>query len=413
MILADAMTRQISDTMRPIWQVAKRATMALGVGGLAVLAGCSGMSLPNFGGPSFPAQTNQQLPTATGRTLGDGPVRVALLLPLSGDVATVGTSMANAADLAVAFIQSQSSQQLNITVVVKDTGSNAQIAAQKATEAVSEGASLILGPLKAESVQAAGGVARSAGVPLIGFSNNSGAASAGVFLLNVLPEVETKRTLSYAQAQGKQAVAAIVPATSYGQIQEGAFRQAAAELGMNVRAVYQYSDETEARNAVAQITPFLEQGAIDTLFLPDRATAPSIGVLLEQAGIDKSNLMIIGSLDWAGDETIPQTSYLAGAIYPAVDESGLAALRPQYQARFGGEPHPFSTLAYTAVLLANTSSLSMSQPPYDRTQLTRPSGFGGRDGLFRFSADGRSQYSLAIKQITIGGAQQIDGPKIP
>ncbi len=387
---------------------------ALGVGALTLLAGCSGMSIPSFGGFGGPTtQSDQTLPTVAGRTLGNGPVRVALLLPLTGDVATVGTSMANAAELAIDFIQSQSSQQLNITVVVKDTGGNAQIAAQKASEAISEGASLILGPLKAESVQAAGGVARGAGVPLIGFSNNSGAASAGVYLLNVLPEVEVKRTLSYAQAQGKQAVAAIVPATSYGQIQEGAFRQAAAELGMTVRAVYQYSNETEARNAVAQITPFLQQGSIDTLFLPDRATAPSIAVLLEQAGIDKSNLMFIGSLDWGGDTTIPNTTFLAGAIYPAVDQAGLAALRPQYQARFGGEPHPFSTLAYTAVLLANTSSLSMSLPRYDQTQLTRPSGFGGRDGLFRFLPDGRSQYSLAIRQITIGASQQVDGPKIP
>lgn len=410
--MAEAMVERKSEMVRPVLRLAKRAAMAWGLGGLALLAGCSGISMPNFGS-GIPTQTPQTLPTAAGRTLGDGPVRVALLLPLTGDVATVGTSMANAADLAVAFIQSQSSQQLNITVVVKDTGGNPQIAAQKASEAITEGASLILGPLKAESVQAAGGVARSAGVPMIAFSNNSGAASAGVYLLNVLPEVEARRTLAYAQAQGKQAVSAIVPATSYGQIQEGAFRQAAAELGMTVRAVYQYSNETEARNAVAQITPFLQQGSIDTLFLPDRATAPSIGVLLEQAGIDKSNLMIIGSLDWAGDTVIPQTSYLTGAIYPAVDETGLAALRPQYQARFGSEPHPFSTLAYTAVLLANTSSLSMSLPRYDRTQLTRPSGFGGRDGLFRFLADGRSQYSLAIKQITIGGAQQIDGPKIP
>lgn len=412
--MAEATRLNKTIAKHPIRSLVKRSIMTLGLSGLAVLSGCSGMSIPSFGGfSSETQQSTQQLPTAAGRTLGDGPVRVALLLPLSGDVATVGTSMANAADLAVAFIQSQSSQQLNITVVVKDTGGNPQIASQKASEAITEGASLILGPLKAESVQAAGGVARTAGVPLIGFSNNSGAASAGVFLLNVLPEVEAKRTLSYAQSQGKQAVAAIVPATSYGQIQEGAFRQAAAELGLTVRAVYQYSNETEARNAVAQITPFLQQGAIDTLFLPDRATAPSIGVLLEQAGINKSNLMIVGSLDWAGDTVIPQTSYLAGAIYPAVDESGLAALRPQYQARFGSEPHPFSTLAYTAVLLANTSSLSMSLPRYDRTQLTRPSGFGGRDGLFRFLADGRSQYSLAIKQITIGGAQQIDGPKIP
>jgi len=96
-----------------------------------------------------------------------------------------------------------------------------------------------------------------------------------------------------------------------------------------------------------------------------------------------------------------------------VDERGLAALTPQYEARFNQPPHPLSTIAYTATLLANSQSLSQSLPRYDRVQLTRSSGFNGRDGLFRFLADGRSQYALTIKQVIIGGAQQIDGPKIP
>ncbi len=398
-----------------IWPKMKWAALALSMGVLALVSGCSTLSFP-VGNP-FPSAATQ-LPNQTpggadGQIIGTGPVRVALLLPLSGDVASVGTSMANAAQLAMEFIAQSPNIDDNITLVVKDTLGDPTIAAQKASEAASEGASLILGPLKAESVRAAGAVARSAGIPLIGFSNNSGAASPGVYLLNVLPNVEVRRTLSYAQSQGRKAFAAIVPNTAFGQIQEGAFRQAASDLGLTVRAVYRFSNEQEARSAVEQAIPFLKQGLIDALFIPDRSTAPSFGVLLEQAGVDRGKLMLIGSLDWEGDANIPQTAFLAGAIYPSVDESGLAALTPQYEAKFGQPPHPLATIAYTATLLANSKSLSMSLPPYDRAQLTRPSGFNGRDGLFRFLADGRSQYALAIKQIIIGGTQQIDGPKIP
>lgn len=383
------------------------------------LAACSNFSFPDVGNPfqfggSQPPQVDPNaLPTAAGQSLGTGPVRVALLLPLTGDVATVGTSMANSATLAMDYIQNNANIADNITLVIKDTGSNSNIAAQKASEAVSEGASLILGPLKAESVRAAGGVARAAGVPLIGFSNNSGAAAPGVYLLNVLPEVEVKRSLAYAQEQGKRSVAAIVPNSAYGQIQEGALRQAASELNMTIQSVFRFSSEDEARNAVAQLTPFLQQGAIDTLFIPDRATAPSFGALLDEAQIDRSNLLLIGSLDWDGDLTIPQSSAMVGAIYPALDSAGYQALRPEYESRFGGTPHAFSTLSYTAVLLANSPALSQSQPRYDQAQLTRPSGFNGRDGVFRLLTNGRSQYALAIKQIVVGGAQQIDGAKIP
>ena len=49
---------------------------------------------------------------------------------------------------------------------------------------------------------------------------------------------------------------------------------------------------------------------------------------------------------------------LNGAIYPAVDDKGYQAILPLYQQKFGGTPHPLVTIAYTAVILANASSLS-------------------------------------------------------
>ena len=184
-----------------------------------------------------PAAGDAQLPAASGQSFGSGPVRVALLLPLSGDpaLATVGTSMANGARLAIGYIESNATLDDNITLVIKDTGPTAAGASQAASQAGQEGASLILGPLRAEQVTAAGAVARAAGIPVIGFSNNSGAASPGVYLLNVLPETEVRRSMGHAKGQGRRAFAGVFPTTDFGRIQEGAFRQAAADLGLNVR----------------------------------------------------------------------------------------------------------------------------------------------------------------------------------
>jgi len=391
-----------------------RTSISLGL--LAIIAGCSSVGFPQVSNPfqnlSAPAPLDGVMP-GEGQVLGTGAVSVAMLLPLSGDVASVGQSMANSAKLAMDFIAQSPNIGSNITLTIMDTAGNPSVAAARASEAIRGGASIILGPLKAESVRAAGSVARSSGIPLIGFSNNSGAASQGVYLLNVLPETEVKRSLAYAQSQGRQAFAAIIPNTEFGNIQNGAFRQASADLGIAVRAIYRFSNEGEARGVVDQILPFLSSGAIDTVFLPDRATASSFGVLLEEAGLDKDNITIIGSLDWSGDLQIPQTAFLVGAVYPAVDEAGLAALRPAYEAQFGAAPHALSTISYTAVLLSNSQTLSQSQPRYAQNVLTRPSGFNGRDGLFRFFGDGRSQYALVMKQVVIGGSQRIDEPLIP
>ena len=379
----------------------------LGLATAALLAGCSPGGF-SFGpsGPGNGGAPGQTLPTAAGRTFGTGEVRVALLLPLSGDagLVSVGTSMANASELAIAFVQSNPNIGDNITVEVKDTGPSAAGAAQAATQAVSEGASLILGPLRADQVTAAGQVAKAAGIPVIGFSNNTGAASPGVYLLNVLPETEVRRSMSYAKKLGKKAFAGVFPTTDFGRIQQGAFQQATADLGLNTRAVYNFSSEAEVRNVVAQLVPQLQAGQIDTIFIPDRATAPSIANLLLEAGIATGSVQLVGSADWNNDTAVANTTALAGAIFPAVDASGLLALSTEYQARYGAPPHPFATLAYTATILANASSLSKGTPRYDRAQLTLPAGFNGRDGVFRFLADGRSEFALSIRQVTIGGS---------
>src|SRR5690606_4395284 len=199
---------------------------------------------------------------------------------------------------------------------------------------------------------------------------------------------------------------------AFGRIQGGAFRQAAADLGLNARAIYSFGSEAEARTVIAQLAPLLQQRQIDALFIPDRATAPSFGVLLEEAGVAPGGVQLIGSADWNGDAAIAGTPYLSGAIYPAVDDAGYQALLPEYQARFGRPPHALATIAYTAVVLANATPLALGTPPYDRTQLTLPGGFNGRDGVFRFLPDGRSEYALVIKQVTVGGAAVVDGPKL-
>jgi hypothetical protein len=54
----------------------------------------------------------------------------------------------------------------------------------------------------------------------------------------------------------------------------------------------------------------------------------------------------------------------------------------------------------------------LSQNPpgqrYTYTQLTRPSGFSGVDGLFRLLSDGTSERGLAILEVQPGGPRVID-----
>ena len=136
-------------------------------------------------------------------------------------------------------------------------------------------------------------------------------------------------------------------------------------------------------------------------------------MLFEEAKVAGGAIQIVGSADWNGDQNIIEHALARGRALPRRRRCrlpGAAAALPAQ--KFGGTPHPFVTLAYTGVVLANVSSLSLGTPRYDRAQLTTPAGFNGRDGVFRFLADGRSEYALVIKKVTIGGAQLVDGAKL-
>ncbi|KKC31551.1 hypothetical protein WH91_19180 [Devosia psychrophila] len=287
-----------------------------------------------------------------------------------------------------------------------------QGATAAASAAASEGARLILGPLRADQVTAVGAVARSSGIPVIGFSNNPTAAGPGVYLLSVLPDMEMKRSLNWIKTQGRRGIAGIFPATDFGQAQEAAFRQQAAIASFAPSAVYTFSSSGEAQQIVNQALPQIQNGMIDTIFIPDRATAPSFGVLLAQAGVKPGAVQIVGSADWEGDPAIANAPQLAGAIYPAVDPAGMAAIGADYQRQFGGAPHALATIAYTATILANVNTLSMANPPYNPALMSSATGFNGRDGAFRFLVNGRAEYALVLKRIAPGGAQVLEGAKL-
>jgi len=391
-------------------QVAGCATGG-GGGGFGTSRQIDPVTQPAFGETSV-------LPAPQGQVVGTGPVRVALLLPLSGDpgLAQVGQSMGNAATLAMEAIGRSTGTANNIHLVIKDTGGNAVAARNAAAAAITEGARLIIGPLQAASVQAAGGVARASGVPLIGFSNNSGAASQGIYLLNVLPETEALRSVGYAMSLGRKSFAVVTSRTSSGEVNLAAFRAAASQLGANVTSIFQFdgSSEEDFRNAVSQLIPLIQTGVIDALYLPERLFAPSAAVLMESAQLDKSTFTILGSADWDGDVKVAQTAFLDGALFPAVDPAGYDRLSRAYQTQFGMPPHRLATLASTAVKLANHSLLAGTNPPYQTDQLINSRGFLGDDGGVRFFRNGTNIHQLVIKRLQInGGPQVVDGLKYP
>src|SRR3954469_14932136 len=196
---------------------ARRSILGLGLAGLAALAlaGCEVVPRPNQAPPPPPEQPKPERP----RVEPEGPVlppdetrnRVAVLVPLSGPNAGVGTSIANAAQLALLDTGGE-----RIRITVYDTA-KAGGAAAAANEALGDGNGLFLGPLLAEDVRAVAPIARRSDVPVIAFSNDVSVAGDGVYLMGFTPGQSIGRVVAYARSRGLQRFAAVAPSGTYGK----------------------------------------------------------------------------------------------------------------------------------------------------------------------------------------------------
>ena len=383
---------------------AVRVLRIAGAAASAILvAACSGFpggDLFSFGGrnPDPPPG-----PPQAGTTVGSGGTKVALILPLSaaGNAGLAAQSMKNAAEMALAEFSNP-----NIQLLIKDDAGTAQGAQQATQDALADGVEVILGPLFAHTVSAAGASARARGIPMIAFSTDANVAARGVYLLSFLPESDVDRVVDYAVANGKRSFAGLVQDNPYGSVVEAEFQQMVARKGGRVVALERYpSDKAQMQEAVRRVAEAVRQA--DTVFLPGGSDAvPGVAQALAAAGAGAKRVQLIGTGLW-DDPRIFADAAMQGGWFPAPESAGFRNFSNRYRARFGQDPVRTATLAYDAVSLV--VGLVKANGPHHFTDdiLTNPSGFAGVDGIFRFRADGTNQRGLAVLRVTSSGGQVV------
>lgn len=324
--------------------------------------------------------------------------RVAVLVPLSGENGGVGTSIANAANLA---LLDTGGERIRLTVYDTTEGG----AAAAANRAIAEGNGLILGPLLSEDVRAVAPVARSTGVPVIAFSNDTGVAGDGVYVMGFTPAQSVDRVVRFARDKGVQRFAALVPSGLYGQRAGQAMIDAVKASDGRLVAMQTY-DRTPAalRSAIRTMNG---QGNYDAVLIADGgriavAAAPQI-----KAGPSK-NPRILGTELWSTDRDLYKTAALRGAWYAAPSDTLFNQFATRYRSRYGKTPYRLGSLGYDAVLLAVRIAgdwrLGRSFPA---RALLSDDGFTGVDGAFRFTRDGTAQRMLAVQEVTATGSSTV------
>lgn len=386
-----------------------------------------------------PDITVEEVPVLT-RPASAAPVKVGLLLPLSGRHAELGRALLDAASMALFDIADDS-----LVLLPRDTMGTPAGAEAAAASALQEGAELLLGPLFRESVEAVAPLARERDINVIAFSTDRNVAGDGVYLLGFAPNQQVDRVVGYAISQGHSRFAAIVPETPYGLTVVRELESAVARFGGEMYQVeYFAAHGADADDAVKRLARYAgrRQALLDQRQalqargdaaaqrrlrrLENRDTVGNVGfdaVMLPAGGqllrsvapllpyydIDVSEIRLLGTGLW-DDPAIGRESAMVGAWFAGPPPSAGNVFRQRFETVYGRKPPRIASVAYDAAALAAVLSQTPGGPTFDTNALTNASGFAGNDGIFRFRADGVAERGLAVIQIESDGFGVVDPP---
>jgi ABC-type branched-subunit amino acid transport system substrate-binding protein len=339
--------------------------------------------------PPAVTQPTQTAPVEAGIPRDTGRNRVALLVPTTGRDAGIGRSIMEATQLALLDTGNE-----RVRITTYDTAGGAAAAARRA---VAEGAELILGPLLAEDVRAVAPVARTAGVPVIGFSNDASAAAPGVYLMGYFPSQSIERVVGYASSRGVTGFAGLVPGGVYGERSSTAFLRAVESSGGQVVALETYAPGGLAP-AVGKLGAKAPYGAV---LVADAARAANTAAPLLRRRSPATHLL--GTDRWNSENGVAALPGLNGAWFASVSNDLYRQYATKFRARFGEAPYRLSSLGYDAVLLTVRVARDWTVGrPFPEARLRDPGGFAGIDGAFRFGRDGLAERALAVQEVRGG-----------
>lgn len=339
--------------------------------------------------------------TTTGpRVNPNAPVTVALLVPGGSSDAgrnTLATNLENAARLAISDLQG-----VQINLRVYNTAGSANQAATVTAQAISDGASIILGPVFGDAAAASGRVAAQRNINVLSFSNNTAIAGGNVFVLGATFQNTAERILSYAVRQGKGRVTIVAERTEEGRAAEAAIRAAAARSSATLTQTVTYDfSQQGVVNALPQISSTVRSGGAQSIFFTANTAGalPLLAQLLPENNVRPSDYQYIGLTRWDIPSATLSLSGVQGGWFALPDPALSRQFEARYTAAYGSAPHPIAALAYDGIAAVGALLRTGGANALTTASLTQGSGFLGVNGAFRLRNDGTNERALAIASI--------------
>lgn len=336
-----------------------------------------------------------------------GDLKVAVLLPLTGETREMATDMLDAALLAVYDSKNANASGYSLTLLPKNTASSPSVAAAVTEQAIAEGAKIIVGPLYSQEVETVKQVSGS--LPIITFSNNSEVKGENCFVFGVTPENEVARVTEYAMKKGRLKFGALVPNDEYGMKLEKALQSNITAKGGQVDNLEHYIDSEDGRKTATQrLAEDMRLNSIEALFIA--ATPENTKMMLNELralGVDIAALMLLGTSQWYVEDVSKIPLELKTGIFAGPNDRSYTRFSERFNTVMKRTPRRISTYAYDAV--AQLTEIAKKGTIPTSAELVAEEIIQGRAvGTYRYEVDGTVARSLTVYQIVEKGYDLIE-----
>ncbi|MBB3993081.1 ABC-type branched-subunit amino acid transport system substrate-binding protein [Sulfitobacter undariae] len=327
------------------------------------------------------------------------PVAVALLVPRGGSASDnlLAKNLENAARLAIRDLGG-----VKIDLRVYGTAGQASTAATAASQAVADGAKIILGPVYGEAANAAGVAVAASGVNVLSFSNNTTIAGGNVFVLGPTFDNTANRLVSYAKRTGKDKIVVLHANDIGGQLGRNAIQQAISANGATLSGSVEYALSQEAvRAAVPRVKATMQSTGANALFMTANSSTalPLLADMLPAAGVTNASSQYIGLSRWDIPAQTLALPGIQGGWFALPDPGASAAFASRYAAAYGERPLDIAGLAFDGIAAVGSLVKGGKKTALSTASLTQGAGFKGAHGIFRLRPDGTNQRGLAVATI--------------
>lgn len=334
--------------------------------------------------------------------------RVGVILPLNGPLSEVGTSILQGLQLGLQEFDGRRGTRMEL--VVQDSGDTATAAHTLRDQNVD----VVVGPLLAPNVSSAAEAFTGTQTPILALSNDKTVMGNGVYALNYLPSEQARLAARAAVRQGHRKLAVLAPSTDYGTESLEAFTDEARREGATVTGTAYFDpNATDIGASIRQLTgasPTSSTLPFDALLVPaPAAKMPLIKAQLSYYGVNNATVMLLGTGLWQNNDLLRSTSGMRGAVFAAAPK--VQGFEQKFKATFGEDAAPLAATGYdTARILADIAAEKQRTGKPVTDLLTRPEGYYGSGGYFRFNANGLTERGLDV--VSIGTQFEVKKPAL-